>query len=99
MLTVSVVYMTDQIQELVTVQCRVGTTLQQAIERSGLCEQYPEIELQDGLVGVFGMQKKLTDQVVDQDRVEIYRPLLVSPTEARRLRAKSKNRVKEVGKA
>ena len=54
-----------------------------------LLKAFPGLVL-DGLVpGVWGKQRALGDTLRDQDRVEIYRPLLVDPKEARRQRYKS----------
>jgi putative ubiquitin-RnfH superfamily antitoxin RatB of RatAB toxin-antitoxin module len=38
-------------------------------------------------VGIFGVIASLQDAVHDGDRVEIYRPLVADPKEARRVRA------------
>jgi putative ubiquitin-RnfH superfamily antitoxin RatB of RatAB toxin-antitoxin module len=44
----------------------------------------------DGLaVGVWGKLRALDETLRDRDRVEIYRPLLVDPKEARRQRYQS----------
>jgi putative ubiquitin-RnfH superfamily antitoxin RatB of RatAB toxin-antitoxin module len=59
----------------------------EAIERSGLLAQCPEIDLAVFKVGIFGKVAKI-DQVLEEgDRVEIYRPLIADPKEARKRRA------------
>ncbi len=65
-------------------------TIEQAIRASSLLEQFPDINLANTPVGVFGTERPLDWQLEDNDRVEIYRPLTMHPTEARRLRAKRK---------
>jgi putative ubiquitin-RnfH superfamily antitoxin RatB of RatAB toxin-antitoxin module len=87
---VSVVYALPDHQEIVEVFCASGTTIRGAIELSRICDQYPDIDLGNQEVGVYGLKQSLDYEIVDNDRVEIYRPLIISPTEARRLRAKSK---------
>ncbi|MFZ6689955.1 RnfH family protein [Undibacterium sp. SXout11W] len=72
---------------LVDVQVSPGTTIMQAIERSGVLKQAPEINLQTQKVGVFGKLKSLEARLHPNDRVEIYRPLVADPMEARRRRA------------
>lgn len=62
-------------------------SLGQAITHSGILETFPEIDLNVHLVGIWAQKKPLTTPLSAGDRVEIYRPLLLSPTEARRLRA------------
>lgn len=56
-----------------------GSTVQQAIEHSGLLNQFPEINLDTQKVGIFGKLSKLTAKVVEGDRVEIYRDITADP--------------------
>jgi len=56
-----------------------GSTVQQAIEHSGLLHQFPEIDLDTQKVGVFGKLAKLTAKVSEGDRVEIYRDITADP--------------------
>ena len=56
-----------------------GSTVQQAIEHSGLLSQFPEIDLERQRVGVFGKLAKLNAKVTDGDRVEIYREITADP--------------------
>ena len=64
-------------------------TLEQAIVDSGLLHEFPEIDLSLQKVGIFGKLANLSQIVKPGDRIEIYRPLLINPKEARRLRAKT----------
>mgnify|MGYP001825646348 CR=1 FL=1 len=59
----------------------------QAIRASGMLEQFPDIDLAVNKVGVFGKLGKLSDTLLDGDRVEIYRPLIADPKEVRKQRA------------
>ena len=56
-----------------------GSTLREAIERSGLLEQFPEIDLEQNKVGVFGKLSRLDAKLSEGDRVEIYRPIIADP--------------------
>jgi uncharacterized protein len=56
-----------------------GSTVREAIERSGLLAQFPEIDLETAPVGIFGKMTKLTARVSEGDRVEIYRPVTADP--------------------
>jgi hypothetical protein len=56
-----------------------GSTVREAIERSGLLPQFPEIDLNTQAVGIFGRIVKLDTRVSDGDRVEIYRPITADP--------------------
>lgn len=57
-----------------------------ALQRSGLLTQFPEIDRCDIAVGIWGRKTKLDELLRDQDRVEVYRPLRVDPKVARRER-------------
>ncbi|MGH8442944.1 MAG: RnfH family protein [Nevskiaceae bacterium] len=65
-----------------------GTTLRQAIERSGVLLRCPEIDLGVNGIGVFGRTRGLDEAVASGDRIEIYRPLPADPREQRRRRAR-----------
>jgi putative ubiquitin-RnfH superfamily antitoxin RatB of RatAB toxin-antitoxin module len=56
-----------------------GSTVREAIERSGLLPQFPEIDLATQEVGIFGKIVKLDARVSEGDRVEIYRPITADP--------------------
>jgi len=64
-----------------------GTTVQSAIALSGVLREVPEIDLATCRVGVYGKLKTLDTMLREHDRVEIYRPLIADPKEARRRRA------------
>ena len=66
-------------------------TIREVIQRSGVLQQCPEIDLEHGSVGIFNELRKLEDKVQDGDRVEIYRPLHTDPKDARRKRAQESN--------
>ncbi|HSW93248.1 MAG TPA: RnfH family protein [Gammaproteobacteria bacterium] len=86
-ITVEVAYATREIQRILVIKVTEGSTIETAIERSGVLDIFPEIDLMKQSVGIFGRKKKLSDTVSEGDRVEIYRPLEIDPKEARRLRA------------
>jgi len=64
-----------------------GSTAEEAIIESGILQHFPEIDLANNKVGIFGKLCKLDQALRAGDRVEIYRPLLVDPKEMRRTRA------------
>ena len=84
---VEVVYALPQRQELLKLELPAGSTLLNALERSGLAEKYPEIDLVKGKFGIFAKLSKPDTVLRDQDRVEIYRPLIADPKEVRKKRA------------
>lgn len=90
MISVEVVYASEDRQLVIPARVSAGASVKEAIEVSGILEQMPEIDLQSQAVGIFGKRVKLNQVIQQGDRIEIYRPLRISPTEARRLRARSK---------
>lgn len=83
---VEVAYAMPGLQHIVSIDVKQGALIQEVIDSSGILELFPEIDLAQQAVGIFGKMKKLTDCVQAGDRVEIYRPLLIDPKEARRAR-------------
>lgn len=89
-ITVEVAYATPEKQQIFVVQVPEGSSIETAIDRSGVLEVFPEIDLLQQKVGVFGKRRNLSDIVRAGERIEIYRPLLIDPKEARRKRAEQK---------
>ncbi|MDO9049286.1 MAG: RnfH family protein [Methylobacter sp.] len=87
MVNVEVAYAKPEQQVIVTVAMEEGATVEAAIKASGLLELFPEIALSELKAGIFGVVCKLDQSVRDGDRIEIYRPLVHDPKEARRQRA------------
>lgn len=86
-LNVEVVYALPGKQQIVRLQLPAGSTVRQAIEASGLLQKHPEIDLSKNKFGVFAKLAKADAALRDQDRVEIYRPLIADPKEVRKQRA------------
>jgi putative ubiquitin-RnfH superfamily antitoxin RatB of RatAB toxin-antitoxin module len=61
-----------------------GSSVEQAIQRSGILQRFPEIDLTTQKVGVYGRLVKLDSTVKDGDRIEIYRPIIADPRTVRR---------------
>lgn len=74
-------------QRVLSVEVPLGTTVEGAIRASGLLGACPEIDLARQKVGIFGECVPLTRLVKAGDRLEIYRPLIANPKDARRKRA------------
>ena len=87
LIAVEVAYALPQLQRLVSVDVPPGSTLREAIDESGILEEFPEIDMENQRVGVFGKLAKPGDAVRPGDRIEIYRPLIADPKEVRRQRA------------
>ncbi|MBI5447399.1 MAG: RnfH family protein [Gammaproteobacteria bacterium] len=84
MLTIEVVYQ----QTLLTLTVPAPCTAEQAIQASGILQQHPEIDLPKQVMGVFGEKITLDTLLKENDRLELYLPLLHDPKQARKQRAK-----------
>ena len=93
---VEVAYGEAEKQTIVEVKVVPVCTISEAIYQSGILREFPKIDLENSQVGIFGEKKSLDAIVAEGDRVEIYRPLLVSAKEARRKRAKAKVQPTEI---
>jgi uncharacterized protein len=89
-IAVQVCYASHEQVFLVDLQVAPGTTIGQAIARSGLLGQVPEIDLATMPVGIYSKKKQLDTVLREHDRVEIYRPLIADPKQSRRQRAEKK---------
>ena len=81
---------TPRRQAVVALSVPRGCTVGEAVERSGLLREFPELDPAACKLGVFGSLRKPEDPLQPGDRVELYRPLIADPKQARRQRAKSK---------
>jgi putative ubiquitin-RnfH superfamily antitoxin RatB of RatAB toxin-antitoxin module len=61
-----------------------GATVKDAVERSGILRQFPEIDLATQKVGIYSKLCKLDTVLNDGDRVEIYRPIICDPKTVKR---------------
>lgn len=82
-----VAYATPQTQVILTVMVAPDTTVEAVIRLSGILERFPEIDLAQAKVGIFSKPCTLDYIPRNKDRIEIYRPLIADPKEARRNRA------------
>ena len=89
-ITIELIYIEPASQNSLRLDIVKGSNINQAIHLSGLLERFPEIDLEVNKVGIFSKIQKLDTVLRQGDRIEIYRPLLVDPKEARRQRAKKK---------
>ncbi|MBN4053357.1 RnfH family protein [Haliea sp. AH-315-K21] len=100
---VEVAYALPEKQTLISLSVKQGTTALAAVLASGLTSRYPAIKLNDVNMGIFskpldGKHLPLPEDYIleHKDRVEIYRPLLIDPKQARLQRAQRKETAKKV---
>jgi len=96
-MTVEVAYAEPDTQVIIPLTVDEGTTLEQAIQQSGVLETFPDIDLAVNKVGVFGKLGKLNQVLRERDRVEIYRKLIADPKAVRKQRAAEGKKMRKGG--
>ena len=93
---VEVAYATPARQLIIALEVPLGTTAYEAVIQSGITEEFAEIDIEKDPMGIFsklldGKGKPLPKdcQLQARDRVEIYRPLIIDPKQARLQRAQA----------
>ncbi|MGP0173875.1 RnfH family protein [Pseudomonas sp. NCHU5208] len=97
-IAIEVVYALPDRQRLLRLSVPAGTTVREAALRSGMQQYFPELDLQQAPLGIFGKAvAKPEERVLEEgERVEIYRPLIADPKEVRKQRA-ARAKAKEEG--
>jgi len=85
---VSVVYADLQRQIVREIEIAAGATVDDAIRASRILDELTGFV--PAGVGVFGSRVARDARLRDGDRIELYRPLLIDPKEARRRRAQKR---------
>ncbi len=106
LITVEVAFALPDKQRIIELLVEPGTTAYQAAERSGIVKVFPEIDLDNAKMGIFGqalgtkgLKPPKEHELQPGDRVEIYRPLTADPKEVRRKRAQKKKDSEAADKA
>jgi putative ubiquitin-RnfH superfamily antitoxin RatB of RatAB toxin-antitoxin module len=95
LVTVQIIFANQQHFWRKTIQIAEHSSVREAIEASGVLKQFSEINLAVNKVGIFNELVSLNHEVLENDRIEIYRSLLNDPKELRKKRAleqKNKNK-------
>ena len=79
---VEVISALPQYQDRVILDVDVQISALSALQQSGLIEKH-QLDVQHLQCGIFGRVIDWGDALQDQDRLEIYRPLLMDPREKR----------------
>lgn len=94
-INIEIAYATPDTQIIKAMNVDVGTTAEMVIAQSGFLGKFPEINLEDNKIGIFGKVIKKDAALKEGDRVEIYRPLIADPKEIRRQRAEQGKAMKK----
>jgi len=84
---IEIAYATPEKQKIIECEITQGTSARDAVKKSNIGDYFPEIDLESCDLGVFGKAVAPNYELVDGDRIEIYRPLIADPKEVRRQRA------------
>jgi len=97
LIEVEVAHATPEKQQIVALQVPRGTTAYEAVVKSEIVKEFPQIDIESDPMGIFsevldGKKRPLPGEYVlgHRDRVEIYRPLIIDPKQARLARAAKK---------
>jgi len=85
-MNIGVCYAEAERQLWVRLEVPDESTIQEAIELSGVLKQYPQIDLTTQKVGVYGKLAKLDAPIQEGDRIEIYRKITADPQQVQRRR-------------
>ena len=94
---VEVAYALPTEQKILTVQVPDECTAYEAVIKSGIIDLFPQIDPDKDPMGIFAKPIKdpKTELLKEGQRVEIYRPLIADPKEARAKRAAKMKAQKE----
>jgi len=97
MITVEVAFALPHEQKIIALQVEEECTVYEAVIRSKIAEIFPQIDPANDPMGIFGRAVRNPKQELLKagDRVEIYRPLIADPKEARARRAAKLKAAKE----
>lgn len=97
MITVEVAYALPTEQKILSLQVEEGCTVYEAVIKSRIADQFPQIDVEQDPMGIFGKAVRDPKHTVLKagDRIEIYRPLIADPKAARAKRAAKMKAQKE----
>ena len=78
-MNVGICYAKASRQLWINIEVPDDATVMDAITLSGVLDKFPEIDLTEQEVGIFGRITKLDTHLSAGDRVEIYRPITADP--------------------
>jgi hypothetical protein len=89
LILVEVAYALPNDQRVIALKVPVGSTLFEVAVKSNIAEYFSDLDLETATMGVFSKIEKSPKTRIIQagERVEIYRPLINDPKEARKARA------------
>ncbi len=87
MINIEIVYAVPDRAIIMKLEVESGATVKDALGKSGFAQKYPQYPIDPESLAIFGKLVELSQPLKDKDRIEILRPLLIDPKDARRRRA------------
>jgi putative ubiquitin-RnfH superfamily antitoxin RatB of RatAB toxin-antitoxin module len=86
---IEVAYARPDLQKILTISVPIGTSVYDAAVVSGIDKIFPEIDFSSIDMGIFGKVVKdpKAQTIREGERIELYRPLIIDPKQARLNRA------------
>ena len=86
---IEVAYALPNKQVNIPLEVEEGTSMWEAVERSGIAAKFPDLNLAGAKMGIFEKPEASpkSRQLKAGERVCIYRPLIIDPKESRKQRA------------
>jgi len=94
---IEIAFATPERQKIVKYEITGKCSVRDAVKQSTIGQFFPEIDLENCDLGVFGKVVPSNYELLDGDRIEIYRPLIADPKEVRRQRAEQGLKTKKGG--
>ncbi len=88
-MNIEVVFALPGRQHLISVTVDPGTTVEMAISLSAIGDKFPDEDFSNYQAGIWGKPVNRDQPLQHGDRLELYRPLLMNPRDARRKLAAS----------
>ena len=89
---IEIAYGTAQTQKLYRMAVTAACTARQAVLASPVADDLPDADVHPAPLGIFGKRVKDDTVLRDGDRIEVYRPLVADPKDARRKRVLQKKK-------
>ena len=71
-------------QRIVSLDAESGCSARAAVEQSNIQKEFPDLDIANCQLGVFGLLVEDSQCLSSGDRVEVYRPLINNPRDSRR---------------
>ena len=71
-------------QRIICLDVEPGCSARAAVEQSSIQKEFPDLDMANCQLGIFGLLVEDSQRLSSGDRVEVYRPLINNPRDSRR---------------